>query len=531
MRLPLWAHGAIWLLFAGVVYLPLAQLGFETLISEDGLDPTAWRVLLLTGGQWRLLGDSLLLAAGASALAVALGVPYAFLCEKTRLFGRRVFRLAYLAPLLIPPYMHAIVWSRLLAKNGPVNAFLMEHLSLASAPLDIHGLGGAIFVLALAYFPFVTLLTLSGLKTLDRSYEEAALLQRGGPRTVWGVTLPMVRPHILAGALFVFVFALIDFGVPDILRVQTYPVEIFVQFSALYDEQAAILLSFPLLVVTALAIGFQVRTMGGRSYVSLGAGLGTPLRYEVGHWRSVGFLYCALLIGLSVAVPLLALMVTAGPWATYAKALRTSGEQILDSLLLAASAAAIMTLFSLFVAASIQCGKGKWRTLMEYLSQIPFAVPPIVLGIGMIKLWNRPATEWLYGTSAIIVLGYVAHFIPFAVRAVYANIQQVNPRLLEAGRLSGAGTIQVGLRVALPLLRNGLLVAFFIVFVLALGELGVTLLVTPPGTTTLPIKIYNYMHYGAEATVSALSLILVAIQLVVAMTLFGMGRWLSRGAQ
>jgi iron(III) transport system permease protein len=265
------------------------------------------------------------------------------------------------------------------------------------------------------------------------------------------------------------------------------------------------------MAVTALLVA----AMRNRSYVSLGAGVAAPLRYRLGAWQPVALLFAMIVIGLAVAVPLLALLVSAGHWTAYVKALTAAGPSIGFSLLLATGAAALMTLLALFAAVSIQQAREPWRTLLHYLSQVPFAVPAIVLGIGMIRLWNRPATDWLYGTPLIIVLGYCAHYIPFAVRAVHANLLQVHPHLLEAARLAGVTEPRLGLRILLPLLRNGLLTAFFITFVLSLGELGVTLLVTPPGTTTIPITIYNYMHYGAEATVSALCLILIAITLLI----------------
>lgn len=515
MRFSWWGHAAVWLLFGAIALAPLLQLGAAGLAPAGRFDADGLAALLLTRGQWELLGTSLLLATGTMALAVAIGVPFALLCEKTDLFGRGSFALAALLPLLIPPAVHAIVWGRLLAQNGPVNTFLVGLLELQSAPLDVHGLGGAIFVLAMAYFPFVTLLAASGLKTLDRNCEAAALVQRGPLPTLWHITLPLLRPQIIAGALFVFMFALIDFGVPDILRLRVFPVEIFIQFSALYDERAAALLSLPLLVLAMAVTALLVAAMRNRSYVSLGAGIAAPLRYRLGAWQPAALLFAITLIGLSVAVPLLALLVSAGHWTAYGKALKAAGPSIGFSLLLATGAAALMTLLALFAAVSIQQAREPWRTLLHYLSQVPFAVPAIVLGIGMIRLWNRPATDWLYGTPLIIVLGYCAHYIPFAVRAVHANLLQVQPHLLEAARLAGVTELRLGLRILLPLLRNGLLTAFFITFVLSLGELGVTLLVTPPGTTTIPITIYNYMHYGAEATVSALCLILIAITLLI----------------
>jgi iron(III) transport system permease protein len=263
--------------------------------------------------------------------------------------------------------------------------------------------------------------------------------------------------------------------------------------------------------------------------VSLGAGFNGGRRYALGPWAPLAVLLCALPIVLAVAVPVVALAVSAGPWGTYAKALQGSAGQIGLSLLVATGTAGAATLLGLGVAVSLRGAVGRWRTPLELLSQVPFAVPPVVLGIGLIQLWNRPATDWLYGSAAMLVLGGTAHFVPFAVRAVYANLQQIDPRLLEAGRLAGAGTWRVALRIALPLLRNGLLAGFFIVFVLSFSELGVTLLVTPPGIETIPIKIYNLMHYGAESMVAALCLILAAIQALVAAVLWGTARALGPG--
>lgn len=526
MRLPGWLSWPSWLLFLVVVYLPLAQLGAQAIQPGAGGSVEATDVLF-TGDQLGLLGTSLLLATGAAGFAAALGVPYALLCERTRLPGRRLFAAVYLLPLLIPPYIHAIVWGRLLAANGPANAWLMERLGLEAPPLAVHSLPGAVFVLGLSYFPYVTLLTQAGLRTLDRGMEEAALMHRGPLGTMLRVTLPLVWPQIAAGALFVLVLSLIEFGVPDILRVSVFPVEIFIQFSALYDQRSAVLLSLPLLAVAALAMALLVRTLGGRSYVSLGAGFDAGRRHELGPWTPLAVLLCALPIALAVAVPVAALAVSAGPWGTYAKALQGSAGQIGTSLLVATATAGAATLLGLGVAASLHGAVGRWRTPLELLSQVPFAVPPVVLGIGLIQLWNRPTTDWLYGSVAMLVLGGTAHFVPFAVRAVHANLQQIDPRLLEAGRLAGAGTWRVALRIALPLLRNGLLAGFFIVFVLSFSELGVTLLVTPPGIETIPIKIYNLMHYGAESTVSALCLILAAIQALMAATLWGTARALG----
>ena len=529
MGLPRWGRYAIWITFIGVVFAPPGYLFLDAFLFTAGDESPNFQDLLLSSRQWGLLCSSLLLATGAALLASVIGVPYAFLCQKTDLPGRILFSGAYLIPLLIPPYMQAILWSRLLAGNGAVNRFMMDLFGLTAPPLNIHSLPGAMFVLAIAYFPFVTLLTLSGLKSLDWELERAALLQGGARRTVRHVTLPLVRPHIIAGTLFVFVFSIIDFGVPDILRINVYPVEIFIQFTALYDERAAIILGIPLLGVTVLVIFLLTRTMRDSAYVSFGAGSGSAVIYPLGSSRALAGLFCAAVLMISVIIPAGTLASLAGSLESYWNALSSSWEQIATSFLLAITAAALMTLFSLFLGMAIYQSQGAWKNLAQYITQIPFALPPVLLGIGMIKLWNHQAMDWLYGTSLIVILGYVAHFIPFTLRAVYSNIQQLNPRLIEAAALVRPAGVAFGGKVLLPLLRNGLISAFFIAFILAMGELGITLLVIPPGIATIPVKIYNFMHYGAEATVAALCLILLVLQLLMAGGLFYLSRRLDRG--
>jgi iron(III) transport system permease protein len=525
MRLPTWATGLAWLLFTVVALLPLAQLGHSVLWVDGRFDPSPMGELLLTGDQWALLGNSLLVAGGASALALTLGLPFATLIAKTDLWGRRFFGLAYLLPLLIPPYMHAIVWGRLLAADGPVNGFLVDLLGLPGPPLAVHSVAGTVLVLGLAYYPFVTLLAWSGLKSIDPRLEEAALMHHGPLRTLARVTLPLVSPHVLAGTVFVFVFSVINFGVPDILRVKVYPIEIFIQFSAFYDARGAVVLGLPLLLVTLALVTVQVLTMRGRSYVSYAGEHAVAHRYRLGRAQLPALAFCLAVLGLSVAVPVAALAARAGSMDTLAQGIDTSLGQIGYSFLVAAGAAAVMTVLAFVLAHSMVRSGGKTRLLLEYLTQIPFAVPPIMLGLGLIGLWNRPQTDWLYASHLIIVLAYLAHFIPFTVRAVYSSLQQADRRLEEMGWLLSGNRLRVTWRIVLPLIRNGLATGFFISFVLAMAELGVTLLVIPPGTETIPIKIYNFMHYGAEGMVAALCIILLALQLGFSLGVLGLARW------
>lgn len=485
------------LLFFAIVLLPILLVLVSPLIWQAA----GSHISILDERHLSLAKKSLVLATGATGLALFIGVPLAFLCYRTNLLGRGLWKILYIIPILIPPYIHAIVWHRF---SGQVNHLLS---------FDMHCLVGAIIVLALAYFPFVTLMTVSGLKSIDGNTEEASLLCHGAFKTLRGITLPLSLPHILSGALFVFIFSIIDFGVPDILRVRVYPIEIFIQFSALYDEAAASLLSFPLIGITLIVVILQKWYMRGRSYVNLGAGRGEMIRYDLGRYHPVALLFCISVFALSIFFPLAVLLKEAGPVSNYMRALTTSFNQIGYSIILAALGG-LMAIFLAFpISYMIERSGAKGTVVLELATLIPFAIPAAALGIGFIKVWNRPLIDLVYGSSVIIILASVAHFIPFSIRATSSGIKQISPQLEEAGMLSTGSWIKVVKRILVPLSIPSLLAGFFIVFILSLGELGTTLLIIPTGKETIPIKIYNLMHYGADQMVAALCVILITITL------------------
>ena len=500
MRPPRFFSLTVVCLFIIIVLLPIFYMVASPFVVA-GLKDLNGYLALFDHRHLTLAQNSLGLAVGTSIFCLAIGVPLAFLFFRTDLWGRGVFRIIYIIPVLIPPYIHAIVWTHL-------NPFIKHYLAL-----DIHSLWGAIMVLTLAYFPFVTLMTLSGLKSMDRNLEEASLLCHGRWRTLRRITLPLTTPHILSGAIFVFIFSIIDFGVPDILRVNVYPVEIFIQFSAFYDERAATILSLPLIAVTFFLIVFQRWHMKDRSYVQISAGFSETIRHRLGLLNILAFGFCLIILGLSVVAPVAVLLKVAGPFSSYIRVLSTSTDQIAYSLILACSGAVITLVLAFSLSYLIERARIIARTPLSFATVIPLAIPGITLGIGLIKVWNRPMVDIVYASSWIIIFGYVARFIPFGAITLTSGLKQVNPRLEEAAFLSTPSWRRVMQCIVIPLLRHSLMTGFFIVFILSFGELGTTLLVIPPGMETIPIKIYNLMHYGAEQMVAALCLILVAIVL------------------
>jgi iron(III) transport system permease protein len=481
--------------------------------SEGGFSLAPYREVLLNKRQFILLSNSLILAGGTTALSLLFGVPLAFFISRTDIYFRRVFKYLYLAPLLIPPYITTLSWIALLGKQGQLTKLLIAS-HLIKNPVNIYGLPGAIWVLGLSYFPFLTLLTITGLTSVDRELEEAGQLSHTKFGVLKGITLPLVSPYIISGAIFVFIFSISNYGVPALLEVNTYPVEIFTQFSAFYSPGAATAISLPLFLITMVLILLQRQLFAGKSYVGIGSVFKEPKLLNLGRFKTLAFIFTLLIIFVSVLLPLIILIIRSGSLLSYKIALKTSYRELLFSLGLAAIGATLIILMGFFISYLIERTKGKRQIAIDIISLLPFAIPATVLGIGLIRVWNRPLFGFIYSSSIIILFGYIARFSPFTIRAISSNLKQISLSLEESASICGVRWWRRFFRILIPLSKPGLLAGWMIAFILSLGELGTTLLVIPPGEATLPIKIYNIMHYGASKLVAALSIILIIASLL-----------------
>ena len=502
-----------------IALLPAGGMLSSAFMSEHGLTLAHVAEAFGDTRAMGLLLKSLLIAAGAAAISLLAGLPLAFALARTAFWGRSICRWLYLVPLFIPSHVHALAWLNLIGEKGLLTRWLTPE---AQAPLvPIHGAAGAAAILALAYFPFVVLLTLTGLEAMDRRMEEAALLNRRPFGVVAKVTLPLCVPYIISGAVFVFLFSLFNYGVPALLRVHTYPVEIFAQFSAFYNDAGAAAGSLPVVLVAVFLLYFQRRCMGARTYVTISSGsrLAAPPIQGTGNvWAGI---FAHSVVVVAVVLPLAALIVQAGPWASYKAAFKTSAGEMFTTVGISAVAATLTLIIGYGLSVLIEnrhFKAGRWLDLVTFL---PFAFPATVVGIGLIILWNRPLTAAIYGGSLMLIMAYMGRFIPFVVRTLNANIQQINPHLAEAALLGQSSRLRRAFRVHLPLAAKGLCAGWVIVFILCMGELGTTLLVIPPGKGTVALKIYTLMHYGAGQVVAALALLWIGINLAVVAAMAG----------
>jgi iron(III) transport system permease protein len=314
----------------------------------------------------------------------------------------------------------------------------------------------------------------------------------------------------VTSALIAFVMAISEFGAPGLLRVNVFTTEVFTAFSALYDFGAATALAIPLLAA-ALIAGTVAQFAIGENLLVTRRGTRAGLRLPSGH-KTIVILIALLTIAVCVLLPLVALAREAGQLQRIADAAAASRTAINNSLWLAAAGATVAT----GLGALLGYGRARARTRMRGLADLAmiaiFAVPSTVVGVGLIGMWNRPGFG-VYGSQTMVVIAYLARFVPVAALILAASVRQVPVSFEEAAELSGAGWLRIFTRIVLPQMKTGIAAAWVVAFIFAFGELGATALVAPPGESTLPVRIYTLIANSPASEVAAMALMQVCVTL------------------
>ncbi len=519
-----------------VVALPLVWLVIGSLTSPAGPTLEFYRATFTAPDNYRVLLNTLLIGGAVAVLSTLVGVPIAWLVSRSDMPAKRAVWTLVNVAYATPPFLSAIAYVMLLGPNaGLINKGLRAVLGLSEPPFNIFTVGGMVFVITLHVFPFVFLMVASALESLDPSLEQSAqILGARRFRTLRFVTLPMVTPAILAGALLAFVDSLSLFGPQAILgvpaRIHTIPTRIYSLFSYPPRFGLASALAMSLVVVTVLSLALQHWLLGQRSYVTM-TGKGAPAdRVPLGAWRLPAVAACGLVFLAAVLLPygvLLGVSVSR-QWATVLESgnltLRNYGyvlfeftqtrHSIVNSLALAAGAATLAMGVGTLIAYLDLRTRFVGRRALDYLSLVPLGLPGIVLSVGLIQAWIRPPLV-LYGTIWILLIAYIARFVPFAVRSANASLRQVDPALEEAARITGAPWLRSVRAVTVPLIKRGMLSGWLLIFVPALRELSASVLLFSSGTETIAVSIFNLYEEGYFEAVCALAVLTLGITLVV----------------
>jgi iron(III) transport system permease protein len=492
-------------LFAVCGLLPVAYL----LAAALGDGTIAGNMLLLDTRQQGLLWNTTRLGVGTAGLATLIGAPLGLALARVPLRGKATLRVALAVPVLLPPYIVALAWTYLGGSRGLI-ASVIGHDLLSTWT---YSLPAAVVVMSLVFYPLSMLITEVAVRRIDGRLEEAAVLVAPATIVLRRITIPLAAPGILAAALVIFVLSVSEFGVPGLLRVRVYTTEVFTAFAALFDFTRAIVLALPLLllclIVTAAAI-----VLGGERLVSGRRVSGTPPAL-LNTWRRPAEAAACCAIAIGPGIPLVVLIREALDADSLGAVFEGSAPAIVNSLLLATTGATIVVVVAVGLGYARARARARVGQIVDAVFIVVFAVPSTIVGVGLIALWNRPGVLGaLYGTDAMFILGYLARFVPVAALAVAAATRYVPMSQEEAAGVSGAGWLRTMTRIVIPQLTLGLWSAWVIAFILAFGELGVSILIAPPGEATLPIRIYTIIANTPSSHVAALALLQTSVILI-----------------
>lgn len=516
-------YALVVLLFA----LPLASLFRHAFVDADGALSLARWGEVLGGAYYReALWHSLVVSIGGALGAVVLGAPLAYLTTRFRIPGRRAISLLALLSLLSPPFIGAYAWIVMLGRSGFVRTGVE-----AATGLDlptIYGPGGIVLVFALQYYPFVYLLTGAGLRTVDRSVEEAAeLLGATGLRKALRVTLPLVLPSLSAGALIAFILALANFGTPMILGggYRVLPTVAYTLFTSEVGTDPGLAAAVCLLLAAISSAGVALqRWVAGRRKTASPLLRRPEVRVLAPTRQALAAAVCWGIVATS-SLPLGVIVVssfrnTSGPvWQpgfgldSYRVVLYGVPRAVTNSLLYAGAAVLAITAAGALLGYVVSRRRTAAARALDPLLMLPYVVPGIVLGVGFITTFDAPPLL-LLGTGAIIVLAYVVRRLPYAVRSSASILQQLDPTLEEAARSLGARPAEAFRRVTLPLMTPGLLAGAVLAWVTSINELSASIVLYVGRTITMPVRIYLSVLDGSFGPASALATILIALTAV-----------------
>jgi iron(III) transport system permease protein len=471
------------------------------------LSPSAITHVLLDSRQFVLLNRSVTVAVSATAVALLLGLPTAIVLTSKDLPYRRLFYFLVLIPLLIPPYIMAGAWIHLLSPNGLLNRLLTVIFG-PGALLSVSSLPGCAWCLGISFFPLIAIVVGTGLSQIDSNLVDIARLSTGQ----WGIfryaIVPQIWPHIIASICLVIIFVIGQYSVPSLLGVNTYPVEIFSQFSAFYNDTAAVATALPLIVLVIFLILLQKWVMLSHNYIRITPSSETRSPIKLGGFKYYAVVFLTALFLVTFLCPFSSVLAhTQSPGKIW-RTLYSSTESIMTTSILALLATIFATVIAFPIGQYLAYRRTRFARILDILCWLPIAIPGTVIGLGLVKLSNLlPSMQKLDSVGILLVCAYVGMFGAFSVRIFEAAYRRVDPNIEEAAAIDCQRWYQRLLYVDIPIHSGAIAASMVIVFVLAIGELNATVLLIPPGKATLSVTIDNLLHYGANVQASILCLV------------------------
>ena len=525
-----WAFDVKWILILLILdvllvfqVLPLIHILVRALFPDGGFSLSTLERLVTYPLNREAVRNTVVASLATMVLGTAIAFPLAFLIGRTDLYGRKFFRSLFVITYMVPPYVGAMAWLRLMNPNvGEVNLWLRSILKLGDAPgpLNVYSIPGMIWVLTTFYFPYAFITVSRAMEKMDPTLEDASRISGAPPlKTVFRIDLPLMLPSLLAGALLVFVSAASCYGIPSIIgkpgNVSTITTRI-VEYNALGQQglRDATALSVFLMGLALFILLLSDVVLAKRQYITVSGKSVTPsvVRLRSFRWP------------LTVLVGLFALIVIALPFATIlltsfktdvGKSVLAAGNFTLsnwttvfarketvhclkNSLLFACTAASVGILISVVMNYLQQRTLLKGRSLPAFLITLGSGTPSVVIALGLIMTMRGSYGIDIYGTAYIMIIAYIIKYLMMGMRTVSSSMSQIHPSLEECSQIAGAGWLRTMWRITGPLIFPSIAAGWFLIFIPSFYELSMTTLLYSGTTKTIGFQLYEYWTFTSQ---------------------------------
>jgi iron(III) transport system permease protein len=523
-----------------LIYFVAYPLG--VLVAKSFLKPKVHEFTLLNYAQffmdrgiYEALLNTIQVALGTLLLGMGIGVPMAWGVSRTNMPLKGFIRSMVVLTFATPTFLTALAWIILLGpKAGIINETIRILFSLKESPFNIFSMNGLIFVLGIFLYPFVFFSTSAALDNMDPSMEEASVvLGASKGRTLFGITLPLIAPAIFSGGILIILQSFALFGAPAVIgmpaKIYTIATKIysFFYFPPRFEMAAAV--ATPMILMTAILLIGQRIYLGRKQYITMGGTRTSPQIVDIGIWKYVLCGLSLFVIVLSIFLPFLALLsvsikkIFGNPYSLGNLSLKHYEFVFLkspivftslrNSFLLALSASIISLILALIIGWMVEKTKLGGRSILTFITLLCMSFPGIALALGLIFAFSSPPLN-LYGTRWILLVGYVIIGLPVAFLFARTSLKQLGIELVEAARTCGSSWIQSMRDVTVPLIKGGILAGGIIIFVSIFRELGASILLYTGGNEVVSVLIYTYSEEGDTGAMAAISVIVLAINLV-----------------
>ncbi|HEX6770341.1 MAG TPA: iron ABC transporter permease [Candidatus Binatia bacterium] len=483
-----------------------------------------------------MLSNSVVYAAGSALLGTGVGGLLAWIVARTNTPGKGLVELMPLYPLLMPPIMKNIAWILLLApKSGILNGMLDQFLGITYPVFNAFSMAGMIWTFGIACVPLGYLFLLPVFLSFDPSLEESAYIAGSRPvHTMLKITFPLAIPAFISAFVLNFLRALRSFETPVL---QGTPGNIKVFVSRVYDSMAlefntglATAYSVVLVLLSVITLYFYVRaTRFSERYATI-TGKGYRVRViDIGPWKYLTFAAVCLYFLVGIAIPFVVLIVVSIiPYFDYETFMSFPSHMGLNnyrtvlrhasflnglrnSVMLSVVIALFTVLAAIVMAFTIHRTRAVGTKIFEFIGTLPLAFPPLVLSVGLVIIFVGTP---LYNSLWALGLGLFVAYFPYAFRNASGAMVNIHKELDEAAWVHGAKWRHVFFKITLPILKPAVGGALFYIFIEAIRNVDVAVLLTAPGLEYGPVTLFEYFRVGQWAEAAAGGVIYLIILIV-----------------